>query len=210
MTGWLILLAVLILLGFIPLGVSVAYNAEGFVVKAIAGCIRFTVFPFPSKKEKKQPSNHKTAVKKSSTEKPVPQQSTSSPSSSQGGNLRDFLPLVGVMLRFMNAFRKKIAVNYFLLKLILSSDDPCDLAINYGRAWAAIGSLLPQLERVLTIKNRDIEVECDFADSETTIEIALDLTITIGRLLGLTVVYGFYLLKEFLVIRKKRKGGVTA
>ena len=87
--------------------------------------------------------------------------------------------------------------------------DPCDLAINYGRAWAAVGNLMPRLERVLVIKKQDIDVECDFTASQTTICARLDLTITLGRILAIAVVYGFRAVVEFIKINNKRKGGAS-
>ena len=50
--GWWITLGVLILLGILPLGASVRYNASGPLVRVIIGPIKFTVFPLP-KQEKK-------------------------------------------------------------------------------------------------------------------------------------------------------------
>ena len=44
---------------------------------------------------------------------------------------------------------------------------------------------------------------------ETLVIARLDLTITLGRLLGLAIVYGIRALREFLKLQKKRKGGAT-
>ena len=49
--GWLIALGIIVLLAILPLGVSVKYNADGAVVKVIAGPIRITLFPRPKKKK---------------------------------------------------------------------------------------------------------------------------------------------------------------
>ena len=49
--GWLIALGVITLLAVLPLGVSVRYNADGALVRVIAGPFRITVFPM-KKKEK--------------------------------------------------------------------------------------------------------------------------------------------------------------
>ena len=100
-------------------------------------------------------------------------------------------------------------MNRLELKLRRAGGDPCDLAVNYGRAWAAVGNLMPRLERLFVIKKRDVEVECDFTASETLVIARLDLTVTPGRLLGLAIVYGVRALKEFLRLQKKRKGGAT-
>jgi len=92
----------------------------------------------------------------------------------------------------------------------MAGGDPCDLAVNYGRAWAAVGNLLPRLERVLIIKKRDIQIECDFTADSTLVTARLDLTITLGRLFAMVAVNGFRALKEFLKIKKKRKGGAAS
>jgi hypothetical protein len=57
------------------------------------------------------------------------------------------------------------------------------------------------------IKKRDIEVECDFTASTTLVIARLELTITLGRLLSMIVVYAVRALIEYLKISKKRKGG---
>ena len=127
----------------------------------------------------------------------------------KGGPITDFLPIVKTALDLLNSFRKKLRIKRLDLKMIMAADDPCDLAINYGRAWAAVGNLMPQLERVFVINKRDIEVECDFTASETLVIARLDLTITLGRLLSLVFGYAIRALIEFLKIKKKRKGGAA-
>lgn len=138
-----------------------------------------------------------------------PESTLPTPSKSKGGSLTDFLPFVKLALDFLNDFRKKLRVDRLELKLILAGDDPCDLAVNYGRAWAALDSFLPVLERVFTIKKRDLEVECDFCASEISVCVHVELTITVGRVLSMAVVYGIRALSEYLKFRKKRKGGAT-
>ena len=217
--GWWITLGILVLLAILPLGVSVKYDGDGPLVRIIAGPVRFTVFPAPkkAKKEKKQkpgksvpsaPEGSEAAKKPQPARAPKPANQTK-PAAQQGGSWTDFLPLVQEVLRFLDVFRRKLRVNRLEMKLIMAADDPCDLAVNYGRAWAAVGNLLPQLERVFVIKKRNIEVECDFTASKTLVIARLDLTITLGRLLGAVVVFAVRALKEFLKIKKKRKGGAA-
>ena len=52
-------------------------------------------------------------------------------------------------------------------------------------------------------------MECDFTANETLVTARLDLTITLGRLLALGVVYGIRALITFLKIKKKREGGAV-
>lgn len=213
--GWIITFGVLMLLAIIPLGASVRYDAEGILVRLIAGPVRITMLPRPEKKKKPDAPKPREKVQSEPTppeekKQNVPPEENESPAESKkkqeaGGKWTDFLPLVRVGLDLLNAFRRKLRVDELKLKLILAGDDPCDLALNYVRAWTALGNLLPRLERVFVIKKRDLEVECDFTADQTRVIVRLDLTITLGRLLALGVVYGFRALTEFLKIRRKEK-----
>ena len=50
--GWLITLAVLILIGFIRVGVRARYDADGPLVRLILGPVRLTLVPGKKKPEK--------------------------------------------------------------------------------------------------------------------------------------------------------------
>lgn len=203
--GWLIAFAILFLIGCIPLGANIQYSADGFHVKIILGVIRVTVFPIPKwlKRSKKadskseKPVDHEKAAKKTD-EKPK----------ASGGKLSDFMPFVRLGLELLNTFRKKLRINHLYLKLILAGDDPCDLAINYGRAWAAAGNLISAMERAFVIKKRNVEVGCDFTADQVCISADIDLTITVGRVLAIGFVYGIKAIKEFLSFKKKREKAV--
>lgn len=200
--GWLIALGILAALTVLPLGISLRYDADGFRIKILAGRISI---PISGKKEKKKKGNKK---KEKKPKKSDPAKSSGrSGEQKKGGSVSDFLPLIQTALDFLDAFRRKLRIRRLEMKLIMASDDPCDLAVNYGRAWAALGNLMPRLERCFVIKKRDLEVECDFEATQTRIIARLDLTITPGRLLYILVLYGLRALKEFLNLQKLRKGG---
>ena len=209
--GWYITLGILFLLAVLPLGVSVIYDSEGPLVKVIAGPLRLKVYPLPKKKEKKKSEKKqakKTAEDASLPKPPQPPKTKKEkPKEKKGGSLTDFIPFVKLAFNFLGDFRRKLRLNCLELKLVLASSDPCDLAVNYGKTWAAVGNLMPTLERWFVIKKRNVEVECDFTASETLVTARLDLSITLGRLLSLVAVYGVRAVKEFLNFKKKRKGG---
>lgn len=204
--GWWITLGILVLLAILPLGVSVRYHSEGLGLKIIAGPFRIRILP-AKKKEPKPKKEKKT--KKEEAPKPEKTGNGAGKPKEKGGSLLDFLPLLRVALDFLNSFRRKLRVNVLEMKLTLAGDDPCDLAVNYGRAWAALGNLMPQLERCFVIKKRNVEVACDFEASQTVIIARLDLTITLGRLIGIAVRYGVRAVKQYLKIQKIRKGGAV-
>ena len=202
--------AILLALAVLPLGVRIRYNDAGFVLKVIAGPLKITVIPGRKKpkKQKVKPKKQKAAqtAESAGSEDRPPQPPKAQPEQKErGGSLTRFLPLVKLGLKFLGDFRRKLRLDNLYLRLILAGDDPCDLAVNYGRIWAAVGNLMPQLERLFVIKKRDIQVECDFTATELCVVAHLDITITLGWLLILALYYGIRILFVFLSI--KRKGG---
>ena len=191
--GWLIFLGVLVLLGCLPLGVRLNFDEGGFRAAVLIGRIPVRLYPVP-KWLQNMPSKHKKE-KQSPEPKPKSQEQP-------GGGIRRFLPFVRLGLELLGDFRRKLRVNFLRLRLTLAGEDPCDLAVNYGRAWAALGNLMPNLERALVIRKRDVEIQCDFQAEETTVVFAMDLTMTLGRLLGLALGYGLRALKLFLTMKK--------
>ena len=202
--GWIITGLVLFLLAILPLGASVSYDASGVLVRIIAGPIRITLFP-GKKKEGSEPKKGKKAKAPSKKKAKKTSEAATEKKKKKGGSWTDFLPLVRLGLDFLGQFRRKLRVNLLQLKLVMAGGDPCDLAINYSRAWAIAGNLLSQLDRLFVIKKRDVQVECDFTEDEMLVTARLDITITLGRLLSLVVITAVRGLIEFLKIRKKRK-----
>lgn len=226
--GWIIALGILTLLAILPLGVSVRYDSDGANVRLIAGPLKITLFPKPKKEEKPKKEKKNKKKKDKKKEKTEADHSDASATSEDidvetdekqtakkeekkksGGSLTDFLPLVKTLFEMLGAFGRRLRVNLLDVKVILAGGDPCDLGINYGKTWAAIGNLQPHLEKIFVIKKRKIDVECDFCADKTLIIARLDLTITLGRILATVFVYGIRALMQFLKINKKRKGGAA-
>ena len=205
MTGWLITFVILFLLAILPLGVSAKYDATGVLVRLIAGPAKITLIPGKKKEKKEKPTPREKKVKKPAAKTETPKKPAKDKAA--GGPITDFLPLLQVALDLLNDFRRKLRVDRLEAKIIMAGDDPCDLAVGYGRAWAALGNLWPRLEEFLVIKKRDVQIECDFTADTTVISARMDLTITLGRLLALIAVYGWKAVAEFLKIQNKRKGG---
>lgn len=201
--GWLIALPVVFLLLILPLGVSAVYDSEGPRVSVLAGPVRIPVYPAKKKDRKQKPKKEK----KKAAPKARPAQKRNQ--EKKGGSLTDFLPLVEIILDFMSDFRRKLRVNVLELNLVLAGSDPCDLAINYGKATAALGNLWPGLEELFVIQKRDVKIQCDFEADKTLVKARLDLTITLARIFSVSFRYGIRALKELKKILNKRKGGAT-
>ena len=208
--GWLIAAAVLVLIAVLPVGARLRYNDQGFRAWILAGPIRISVFPL--KKKKKEDKQKKPKEEKQKKNKPAsgqPKASAEAKPPEKGGSVKDFLPFVRLGRDLLADLRRKLRLSRLTLRVILAGDDPCDLAVSYGKTWAAVGNLMPLLEQVFVIGSRDVEVECDFSADETRIIAGADVTLTIGRICILGVRYGFRGLREFIRFKDKRKGGAV-
>ena len=204
--GWLIFLAILIGLGCLPLGVRLRYDEDGPLAAVLLGRLPIVLYPVPGWLKKLTSREKKDGEKKPKKEKPKKEKPPKDTigEGPQGGSWKKFLPLVRLGLHFLGDFRRKLRVNRLVLRLTLAGDDPCDLAVNYGRAWAAVGNLLAALERAFVIQKRDVEVQCDFLGEETKVVFAMDLTITLGRILGLLVKYGIRAVAILLKMKNQK------
>lgn len=198
--GWLVALAVLVLLSLIPIGVRLVYNEDGLVLSALLGFVKIKLYP----KEKKE---KKASQKKKTDKTPNEKSGTKQTQQKKGGKLSDLMPLVKLLVDFLGSLRRKLRVNKLELLIVMAGDDPCDLAINYGRVWTAVGNIMPLLERVFVIKRRNVQVDCDFLADAPRVIACVEITITVGRILGLGVKHGIIILREYLKILKLKKGG---
>ena len=225
---WWILLAILVLILILPLGVRINYDEDGAIVCVLIRPFHIQVFPVkkkekPKKKEPKEESKEEQP-KEEAVSEPVESQPKSAiiddddeeeepePSNEKkGGSLTDFLPLVELALKFVGEFfGKTLHIDVLYLKLTMAGGDPADLAINYGRTWAALGNLWPHIDKMFTIKKRDIQLQCDFEGSQTLVNARVEITITLARLLGLVFHYGFRIGVRFLKIMFARNKAAKA
>ena len=200
-TWWMTLLviaAVLVLIGYIPVGVDARYGAAGVFLAAKLGPVRLQLLPQKPKKKKpaKQPPAVKPAEKKPAEKKQNPLLS---------GGVDGLMQLLTLALDTLGDLRRKLRVNALMLHVTVpGGDDPSKAAMNYGRAWAAIGALTPAMERLFVIKKRDIRPELNYNETQMKVDAHLVTTITIGRSLALALRAGV----GFLKILNERKKAV--
>ena len=203
--GWLIALAVVTALALIPVGASIRYEKEQFSLKLRVGFLNFSLAKGKKeKKEEKQPEKDLETTQKAQKA----QESQKPAEKKQKRPMKDYLPFLHLALDFLGSLRRKLRINKLYGKVILSGDDPCDLATGYGAAWAAVSNIMAYLNQIFVIEDQNVNVECDFTGEKTVYSGRVDLTLTVGRIVSLGLTYGIRAFKEFLIF-KKRKGGAA-
>ncbi len=213
--GWLIALGLILALIWLPLGVCLRYDHRGPEVLAQIGPVRWRLYPGRKKPEKKEitpsdppkaPETPREKQENKPAAKPEKTETRAEKTQPSGGAIRDFWPFVRLARDFLGDFRGKLRVRNLELQLTLVGDDPADLAVNYGRTWAALGNLWPRLERWFHIQKRQVAVQCDFTARETKVYARVELRLTLGRALALVVPHGIRAWKEYW---KQKKGGAA-
>ena len=201
MSGWFVLgivLAVIVLIGCIPVGVDASYHENALALQLKIGLFTMQVLPVKPKKKKAVSSKKKSAAKKPDA-KPV---RTKKQLQMPKLTLQDILALVDLACDTLGNLRRKLRVEVLVLHVTLGGSDPAKAAILYGRAWALIGMLNPKLEQLFVIKKRDIQPILDYNEKEMKVDAHLALTITIGRAISLAGRTGVRFLKLWLNKKK--------
>ena len=193
---WIVVLLCLLLVGFLPLGIRAWYkHGKGSVILMI-GPLRLSVYP------QKQRRSQKNGVKKDGFE-------SHAQAAKKRRSFMDYFPIVQLICDFLKDFRTKLRINDLRFKAILAEDDPCDLSVHYGQAWAAVGNVMPLLENSFTIKKRNIEIECDYIAESTQIYAYVDMRITVAQMLSIGIFHGYKILRKYFEIKKNAKDGAT-
>lgn len=187
--GWWIALGIVLALAgiitvliFLPVGIRVRYQNEDLRMWYTIGPVRLLRYP-QTEDEKKKRQMSKLTVR-SVLHEPI------KANQKYDNLLGEFLAELKTLLELFWALRPKLCMKRFVLKLVLGGDDPSSVAMQYGAAWAAVGNLFPVLDGAFTIKKHDIAVECDLCHgSTTTLDVKLDITIGLGRLISRLVRY---------------------
>lgn len=193
---WIVLalLGLLLLIGLLRVGLYAAYAEQTFTLHARVGPVKLQVLPRPPGPEKPKKEKPQKPEKEAQTEK------------EQKWSLDQLLALAKLGLQAAGAFRRKISVNLFRLIFVAGAADPYDTAMQYAYVNAALGALRPLAERAVRIRRQDIQTGTDFSADRPQIEAALDVTIRIGQVAGIGVVFGC----KYLIWKLRQKRAAKA
>ena len=139
----LIVLAVLCGLLLCSIQIIANYDSTGARVAIRYGLLIWTLYPAP---ENKSGSKKKKTTKEQKKEDNAEQKTL---------EITKVIRILKMALEPLDRLRRQIRINKLDLKLILANDDPCDLAVQYGRVWAVAADLQALLNRVFKVKKQN-------------------------------------------------------
>lgn len=214
MIGWIIAGAVIVLLwliGCVPLGVGGAHTQEerGWVWLRV-GPARITLYPRPKKETSKPVKEKKTKPPKEKKPKKEKKPGKSLTREQIMALVRRLIPLG---LEAAGSFRRKLRIDVLDLHLVVGEPDPADAALHYGQASAALGALWGPLNEAFQIKDGRARVDVDFQQEHWALWGRIQMTITVGQLIWLGLLWGVKALNIWREIRTDtndaEKGGLN-
>ncbi len=172
--GITILLDILILL--LRVGARATLDSGVFSLRVIAGPLRLKILP-PGEEKAKQPKKEK---KPKEEKKPGEEEKTKP-------KIKITLELVSTVLKavgeLLGRLRRKISIDKLIIHYTAASDDPYSAAMTFGRANAGVYALMPVIENIFKIKERDIGAAVTFDTTESEIFVDAQLTLAIWEIL---------------------------
>ena len=187
-----VILALLLLIGFIPLGGGGTYDIGGATLWLRLGPVRVTLLPRKPKKTKQEPEQPKQAQ----SEK---QKLT------LGGSLAYAKALLPLALECARRVWGAIYLNTLYLELQVGAEDPGEAAMAYGRANAALGAIWTPLVRAFHVKDGHARVNLDFDRKEPALYARAELSIRLGQALWLGLYFGLKALRALLRVKNEKK-----
>ena len=226
MTGLLIALAVLLLIGLLPAGAKVQYDDGDLAVTIKAGPFRIPLLPAKQPHGKKLAKQHRKKVKaaqeklkkkalkkvqkkkKKEEEKKKPKEQRDRErleKKKKKLTLDELIQLARIGLGMARKLPRKLVMKELYLHVVYGGGDAAQAAIGYGRACAVTAAALPILEKTFRIRRRDVGVELDYGRETMGIFARLDVHMLVGTAALLAFGAGFRFLKLLIEGKIKSK-----
>jgi len=183
-----VILAIILILAMLRFGVAAEYSDEGMTLAITAGFLKIRVLP-PGKKKKEKKKKEKRRKKEEKPEEKKP------------GKLGDYLKLVSSAKNMLSRLRRRLLIKRLIIHFVSASEDPSKTALTFGAANAAVGLVVPFLEKSFRIRHRDFRLDYDFGAAEHRIYINAAVSIAIWEALYVV----FAILPAILAMTKKGK-----
>ena len=180
-----------LLIGMIPVGADIRYNAEGLLLRIKIWFIRLSVGG-AEKPKKEKPA--KLPKKKESEDTPKPKRKLPS--------IEIILILIRRGFSMLGSIVSRFRVERLKLHFLSASDDPADAAMIYAAAGTGMDMLLHLGGD--RISHADLHADVDFDRKSPEVDFHIVISIRIGAVFGAALRFGFGFLKDYL---RYKKGG---
>lgn len=197
------MLALILLIFFVPYGVDVSYDAGAVDLRIKAGPVRVPIPLGKKGKRDKKPKKNKSADK-DVTDETVKVKPKEKPD-------YDFLlALTGMALRAIRRFIKSFSVDFFKLHYTVAGSDPYQTAMQYGYACQAVETLPLLVGDAVIVRRRDIAIAPDFTADRPEIAVRVVISLQLYKLVHLAAAFGAEFLQWKINDRREKKAAAVS
>ena len=159
-----VIVSILVIIILLRFGVIVEFDENGFNVRARAGLLTIRIIPqrklSPEGAKKKAAKKAKRKAKKK--EKRLKQKAKKATDAARPGLWEVFLSTLSAARETFRRIKRRLLIKELTIHYTSGGKDPSMAAMSFGAANAAIGSIVPVLERSFRIRRRDLRASIDF------------------------------------------------
>ena len=111
-----------------------------------------------------------------------------------------------IVLKCLDKLKKAILLEKLRIKYIAAACDPFDTVKKYNAANAAVFSVIFIIENSLKIINKEIQIDLDMCAEKSIVESEIKLSISVCKLLNISIFAGIEVLKLLLSRKAEEKG----
>ena len=196
-----IILIIIAVIALLRISVILSYDRSGAGVGLRVAFFRFGVYPSRGRKKKKKPKKEK----KKSDEPHEPESEQE-----KGGDTKQFKQWFDLVTDTLSKLRRHLRVNELTIRYTVACDDAAKAANLYGRACAAMSTLLPGLNNIVRVKKQDVKIDIDFTEVKSTIFARGIISLAIWEIIYIATSLIIPILQKGLLGKNKakKKGGV--
>lgn len=172
-----------LLIALLRVGVRATLSEGVFSLKILAGPVKLIILPKDEEKAKKPKKEKPIKEKSKKEEKPQEEK----PEAEEKPKLKITMDLVRIILSAvgdaLGRLRRKLSIDRLTVHYTVAAEDPCSAALTFGYASAAVNALMPVIENVFNVRERDVGAEVTFERQKSQIFLDAQLTLAIWEIL---------------------------
>lgn len=112
--------------------------------------------------------------------------------------IEQFKLLWETVKKFFTKFFKRIKITNLMIDFVISGEDACEAAVNYGKVSTAVYNGIALLKLMFRVSVKTVDIGCEFESGKSSYDCTANVTLGLGTAVGLLlgVLFGYMKHKE--------------
>ena len=112
--------------------------------------------------------------------------------------IEQFKLLWETVKRFFTKFFKRIKITNLMIDFVISGEDACEAAVNYGKVSTAVYNGIALLKLLFRVSVKTVDIGCEFESGKSSYDCTANVTLGLGTAVGLLLgaLFGYLKNKE--------------